>query len=275
MQDTIPAVLELVRQRTGVDFSRYREATVQRRVQNHMVATGMSAPADYLRMLQQTPDATKALLERLTIKVSAFYRNPVACDELRATVIPELRALHPDRPLEIWSAGCGRGEEPYTLAMLMDEAQVACNIIATDIDESALRAAHDGVYETSSVASLPEDLAARYLDEIPGQGRSLLRVKPMLRSSVTFLRHDLTAETPPLPGTFDLLCCRNVLIYLQRDLHHVVLHQLRSAVRHAGYLCLGEAEWPSPDIMATLSPLARKTRLFRASMHARRQTEFA
>lgn len=264
MVETLPAVLDLVRSRTGVDFTRYRVATMQRRVQNHMVSTGLSAPREYLALLQQSPEAADALLERLTIKVSAFYRNPVTFDAMRESVLPELAAARGDMPLRVWSAGCSRGEEAYTLAMLLDDAGINGHILATDIDATALRSAQQGMYDPVSLATLPADLAMRYFEPAVLNARPAMRVLDSIRARVEFIRHDVTSHAAPPPGQFDLLCCRNVLIYLQRDLHQMVLQKLRHAVVDGGYLCLGEAEWPSPDIMASLSPLPRKTRLFRA-----------
>lgn len=263
MIETLPVVLQLVRDRTGVDFSQYREATMQRRVQNHMVSLGATVPSEYLAILQGSDDATFALLERLTIKVSSFYRNPATFDEIRARVIPELVAFR-NAPLTIWSAGCSRGEEPYTMAMLLEEAGVEGSVLATDIDAKALRVAEDAVYEASSIAALPEDLRARYLESVVVRGKPAYRVVDSVRARVRFQRHDLTKEPSPAPAQFDLLSCRNVLIYLQREMHHQVLRSLRSSLLPGGFLCLGEAEWPTTDIMASLSPFPRKTRLFRA-----------
>ena len=262
MVDTIPIVLQLVRERTGFDFSQYRVATLQRRIQNHMVSTGTSVPAEYIALLQSSDEATHALLERLTIKVSSFYRNPVTFDELRRTALPDLIALRNGRPLRVWSAGCSRGEEAYTVAMLLEEAGVEGTVLATDIDQSALRDADSGIYDSRSIATLPSELAERYLEPALLTGRTGFAVRSNIRNRVLFQRHDLTQH--PAPGQFDLICCRNVLIYLQRDLHHAVLRKLRDAVTAGGLLCLGEAEWPTSDIMATLTPFPRKTRLFRA-----------
>ena len=175
MVETLPVVLQLVRDRTGVDFSQYRLATMQRRVQNHMVSVGTAAPAEYLAFLQSSEDATQALLERLTIKVSSFYRNPATFDEIRASVIPEL-AVFRNAPLRVWSAGCSRGEEPYTIAMLLEAAGIEGVVMATDIDAKALDVARNAVYEQQSFGTLPADLAERYLEPSTVHGRPAFRV---------------------------------------------------------------------------------------------------
>ena len=268
LADTLPHVFGIVRERTGVDFSVYRVATMERRVLNHMVSTGIVRPEEYIAHLEQSHDAAWSLLEKLTIKVSSFYRNPETFDALRSHVLPQLGAARRGAPLRIWSAGCASGEEPYTLAMLLDEAGLDGDIIATDIDESALQFAEAGHYEGATASPLPRDLAERYLAGHSTASR-LVTVDPRLRERIVFKRHDITSSELPLDTHFDLLCCRNVLIYLQRDKQQSVMKTLRRAVAPQGYLCLGESEWPTPEIMMSLSPLSRKTRLFHGVSGAR------
>jgi chemotaxis methyl-accepting protein methylase len=266
--DTLPHVLGLVRERTGVDFSVYRVATMQRRVLNHMVTTGISSPVEYLEFLERSADATKGLLERLTIKVSSFYRNRDTFDALRERVLPQLAEERGGEPLRIWSAGCAGGEEPYTLAMILEERGIAGDIIATDIDESALTAAAAGCYDGAAAASLPRELAESFLVPHLENGRARVALVDAVRSRVRFARHDITRDSAPGSDTFDLLCCRNVLIYLQRDMQRQVLWRLRRAIAPGGYLSLGESEWPSPELGETIVPLHRKTRLFFCAMPA-------
>jgi len=176
-------------------------------------------------------------------------------------VLPELALQANDRPLRIWSIGCGCGEEPYTLAMLFAEARMSCIIEATDIDPGALQRAAHGYYADAAIIELPKDLRDRYLVRSDG----FYQVSPSLRGSVRFSHHDiLSSRPPPGEGTFDLVCFRNLLIYLGLEVQEVALQAVRRAVRDEGYLCLGEAEWPPPDIAATLRPLAHETRIFRA-----------
>jgi chemotaxis methyl-accepting protein methylase len=241
----------------------YRVATVVRRVQAHMETVGVTTPDEYLEWLQMTPDAAHGLLQKITIKVSSFFRNPVTFETLRHTVLPELVALRGGAPLRIWSAGCGRGEEAYSLAMVLEDAGVAADVLATDIDEAALSFAARGVYDVRARNAVPTQLGERFLEAFPDDEESV-QVSEAVRARVRFARHDVTSDAPPGDGCFDLLCCRNMLIYLQRDVHQQVLRRLRGAVVPGGYLCLGEAEWPSPAMIATLTPLHRKTRLFRA-----------
>ena len=253
-------ILQLLRERTGTDFASYRLPTVARRTVNRMISVGAETYADYLEYLRQREGEAARLLEHVTIKVSRFYRHAPAFDALRRDVLPELARQAHDRPLTIWSVGCGCGEAPYTLAMLFAEAGRSCLSEATDIDPGALRRAARGYYTDAALIELPKDLRDRYLVRSDG----FYQVSAALREQVRFSHHDILASrVPPGEGLFDLVCFRNVLIYLGHEVQDLALHAARRAVRDEGYLCLGEAEWPSPEIAATLRPLAHETRIFR------------
>lgn len=253
-------ILELLRERTGTDFASYRLPTVARRTVNRMISVGAETYAEYLQFLRHRDGEAARLLEHVTIKVSRFYRHAPTFDTLRQQVVPEL-ALHANgRPINVWSIGCGCGEEPYTLAMLFAEAGASFVIEATDIDPTALQRAGHGCYTDAALFELPRDLRERYLVRNDG----FHEVSPALREQVRFSRHDiLSPRPPPGGGEFDLVCFRNLLIYLGHEVQEHALEFARRAVRREGYLCLGEAEWPAPAIATMLTPLAHDTRIFR------------
>jgi chemotaxis methyl-accepting protein methylase len=252
-------ILQVLRERTGTDFASYRLPTVARRTVNRMISVGAATYADYLQFLLQREGEAARLLEHVTIKVSRFYRHAPTFDKLRREVLPEL-ARHADgRPIAVWSVGCGCGEEPYTLAMLFAEAGMSCTIEATDIDPAALQRAAHGYYADAAFFELPKDLRERYILRSDG----FFEVSPQLREQVRFSRHDvLASQPPPGDGQFDLVCFRNLLIYLGHEIQDLALHAVHRAVRPGGYLCLGEAEWPSAAIATTLQPLANDMRIF-------------
>ncbi len=265
-QAIIGTILAVLRERTGYDFSRYRPATVERRIHNRMIAAGIDSPAKYLALLESTPEETFRLIERLTIKVSRFYRNSGTFDVLRQELIPYLAGARGEMSIRIWSAGCACGEEAYTLAMLLEEAGHAGFVEATDIDPSALGAAHVGFYSEEAVAELPPDLLDRYLERASQGRRAGYRVRDALRQRVRFSRHDLMSQVSVADGAcFDLVCCRNTLIYLQRDVQERVLGALRRALAPGGFLCLGEAEWPGAAARPSLEPFRHQARIFRAA----------
>jgi chemotaxis methyl-accepting protein methylase len=255
-------ILQLLRERTGTDFASYRLPTVARRTVNRMISVGVGTYADYLHVLRQREGEAARLLEHVTIKVSRFYRHAPTFETLRREVVPQLARQAGSRPITAWSVGCGCGEEPYTLAMLFADAGVSCVIEASDIDPTALQRAAQGCYADAAFFELPKDLRERYLVRSGG----FYEVSPALREQVRFSHHDiLSSRPPPGGGEFDLVCFRNLLIYLGHEFQERALQSARRAVRHDGYLCLGEAEWPSPALAATLTPLAQASRIFRLS----------
>ncbi|MDP2275135.1 MAG: protein-glutamate O-methyltransferase CheR [Archangium sp.] len=264
MSPELDAILGLVRQRTGVDFSRYREATVERRVANRMISVGARSFGSYLVKLEADQDEARHLLSRISIKVSRFYRHAPTFEAVRQRVLPLLAARR--KPLRIWSAGCGCGEEPYTLALLLEEANVPGTVLATDIDPQALEAAQRGLYSADALAELPAALAERALLELDDGKRPMFAVRDEVRARVRFMRHDLLFASAPGDGMFDLVSCRNVLIYLQRDVREEVFGALRRAVRPGGFLCLGEAEWPSTPLDRQLTALSRQSRVFQVGL---------
>lgn len=257
------AILGRVRGMTGLDFSRYREATMRRRVHNRMMVLGLATLEQYAQRLESDADESRRLVERLTIKVSRFYRNAPVFDLLRSKLLPELAAGRAPRGLRLWCAGCGRGEEAFTLAMLLEEGCIQGRVLATDIDPAALQAAAEGAYRDEALVELPAALRERFLTRDPDGRR--WRVREALRARIEFCRHDLLGPLQPRERSFDLVACRNLVIYLQRDMHERALGQLRRALAAGGVLVLGEAEWPSPAVEDTLQPIAPRLRVFGAA----------
>jgi chemotaxis methyl-accepting protein methylase len=260
----VDAVVDVLRSRTGVDFSAYRAAMLERRIANHLASTGVGGVAEYLSLLRSSAAEPFRLLERITIKVSRFYRYAPAFNHLREVVLPALAQARGGEPLRIWCAGCSAGEEPYTFAMLMESAGIDGSVEATDIDSRALTASRAGLYSLGSAAELPTTLAAEFLEPVMVAGQPLYRVQDNVKARVRFTHHDVTSGSPA-PGhpPFDLVSCRNVLIYLQLSAQVRATQHLVNSIREGGVLCLGEAEWPPPELMERLEPLPHKTRLFR------------
>ncbi len=260
----VDAVLEIVRTLTGVDFRCYRPAVLERRIANHLASVGVASNDEYLRLLRSSAAEPFRLLERITIKVSRFYRYATAFDYMRDVVLPALAKARAGEPLRIRSVGCGGGEEPYTFAMLLEAAGLEGVIEATDIDSTALNAARAGIYPLAAAAELPAPLVCKYLERVVVGGQPRYRIQDNLRARVCSSRADITAAFPASDSeSFDLVSCRNVLIYLQRPAQVSATRRLLDILRVNGVLCLGEAEWPLPEFAEHLEPLPHKTRLFR------------
>lgn len=266
----VAEILSVVRERHGLDLGGYRRGTVERRIRTAMIAAGAPSSAAYVERLRSDRRLGSDLLARLTVKVSRFYRDAAAVERVREALAARLAAA--PGPLAVWSAGCGRGEEPYSLAMLLDDlgapagADVVATVVATDVAPDALAAAEAATYPAAALAELPPAYRERYLAPAAGRGRDGFRVHPAIRGRVRALRHDLSAaRAPPDPRRFDLVACRNTLIYFQPPLQRRALELLVDALAPGGLLWLGPAEWPAALAGGRLEVLDRRARLFRAA----------
>ena len=258
--EVLTEVLAIVRNRRGIDFSGYRRATIERRLLNRMVAARAASAAEYLHGLRASDGETDRLIATLTVKVSRFFRNAAVFDTLRDVVLPDLRTRFPGEALRLWSAGCGQGEEAYTLAMLLGDTRG--DVLGTDVDGSALAAAAGGRYPDRALHELPAALVAAFVE---GAGPGTVAVRDAVRRRVRFAFHDLAAaERPPAGGPFHLVCCRNVVIYFDPVLQRRAMRLLVDSLRPGGVLCLGEAEWEA-DLAGVLEPIDRRRKLYRRS----------
>src|ERR671910_878655 len=245
--EDLHAFLDHVRERTGLDFSSYKRATIVRRLQRRMAAAGAATLPDYRRYMERHPEELQRLVASFLIKVTEFFRDPELFAYLRDRVLPGLVSEAKERgELRIWSAGCATGEEAYTLAMLVsdllreDAEELLVRFFATDIASDAVEFARRGIYTQAALQGLPSDLVERHFTPVDGA----FEVRKQIRSLVVFGEHDL-GNRAPFPR-IDLVFCRNVLIYFTPELQRRALQLFAYSLRMGGYLALGKAETVSP-----------------------------
>jgi chemotaxis methyl-accepting protein methylase len=239
----LAALLAQIVETRGMDCGAYKESCLRRRLAVRMRARGVHSYEDYARVLARDGAEYDRLVDALTINVTKFYRNRETWDVLAARLLPALWEAR-DGAVRCWSAGCATGEEPYTLAILLLEAARARGravpagawVDATDLDPGALAKAEAGVYRAAAFEELPADLASRYFS--PGEPRT---VAPAVRAPVRFRRHDLLREPPPAPP-YDLILCRNVVIYFDRPTQERLFDTFADALSPDGCLVLGKVE---------------------------------
>lgn len=258
-------VIANVQMATGVDFGVYRQPMLHRRIRNHMLAAGVEDEAVYVQRLRESTSFVTAAIERYTIKVSRFYRDPDVFAYL-AGALRQIAAQNRCTPLRLWSAGCAHGEEAYTLAMLLEDANVPGMVVASDIDGAALHDARLACYGESALSTLPDTWRERFLEPVH---ESTWMVRPAIRSRVHFMSHDLTGDRPLDQASFDVVCCRNVLIYFQSAAQQRALHHLLGALHPGGTVVLGEAEWPVAPLNGTLTAVSTPLRIFRSALTTR------
>ena len=243
-RSTLEALLEAVRERSGLDFRGYKMPTIMRRLQRRIAATSSQDIEGYVEHLQAHPEEYQELVNSFMINVTEFFRDDGLFEYLRNSAIPALmeEARQRDNQLRIWSAGCSTGEEAYSLALLVAEAlgdelgRFHVRIFATDLDMEAVTFARRGIYSGSALSGIPKELVNRYF---VGQADNY-QVNRLVRGMVIFGEHDL-AHRAPFPE-IDLILCRNVLIYFTPELQKRALQLFASSLRDNGRLVLGRAE---------------------------------
>lgn len=261
-------ILDYLRGKRAVDFAAYRQGAIMRRLGTRLSATGSAGYPEYLDRLRQDPAETDALLSALTIKVSCFFRNPLVFEMLREVALPDIVEGCRGGTLRIWSAGCARGEEPYSLAIAVrdlaakEEGIRSVFILGTDIDEKALDTACSARYPDDSLDEVKKKYLVRHFDPEGG----FFRLKEEIRSMVVFGRHDIASGSAPAEGVFadyHLVLCRNVMIYFDRRTSQRVCTSLAGLVSSGGYLVLGEAESVPGALSGEFEELAPGTKIFR------------
>ena len=262
--DRLDEILALLRERTGNDYQWYRPGMLRRRLRRRMVLVGCDRLADYLVLLNDSPDEAAALGREFLIGVTDFFRDPDAWQALENVALPALLRTRnkEDPPFRAWTAGCSSGEESYSVAMLLLEQLPSTNrhqevqVFGTDIDLAALAVARLGVYPgaIASTVSLPR--LARFFER---RGDTYV-VRKELRDAVMFAPQNLVRDTPF--SKLDLVTCRNVLMYFEPALQEQVLQLFHFALRPGGLLWLGKAESLGSH-GALFEPVDGASRLFR------------
>lgn len=256
-------ILRYVEEQRGVDFSQYKEKTIQRRIIRRMILSQCADLGAYSVHLRGTPSEVDVLCSDLLINVSAFFRDPDFYKALRLKILP---ALLKDRtanaPLRIWVAGCAGGEEVVSIAITVIEYQqehqlaVPVQIFATDLNERNIEKARLGVYKKSALRDIGDDRLQRFFMYVDDH----FQVIKAIRDMCVFARHDLLKD-PPF-SRVDLISCQNVLIYLDNAVQARVLKSFHYALRQDGVLCLGRSE-TTGDASELFSHPEREQRYYR------------
>ncbi|MHB8604692.1 MAG: CheR family methyltransferase, partial [Thermoplasmatota archaeon] len=246
---------------SGVDFTRYRAATLRRRIDRRRILAGLANVREYHEVVLRDAEEREALARSLLLPVTEFFRDPWAWDALKADVLPTLVArAKAGRTVRVWSAGCASGEEAYSMAIALEGGGAPLErveILGTDLDGASIRLAQEGVYGAAHMVNVTAFERAR---DFTPEGASF-RVSDALRRAVTFRLHDIT-RGPPDEGSFDLICCRNVLIYFEDPLQEAVLRTFGSCLEPGGMLFLDPAS-AVPSRVPAFEPFLRPARIYR------------
>ena len=250
----------------GFACASYKEKCLRRRIAVRMRARGVHTYAEYARLLDKDGAEYDRLLDALTINVTKLFRNWSVYEAIAEHVVPALWQLG-TRRIRVWSAGCSSGEEPYSLAVLLHRYAARHGLLArlgqvevlgTDIDKSSLEAAARGQFAEAAFEETPADLRERYFS-----ATAPFTIVPAIRSLVRFEHRDLLDARPPSGGGFDLIVCRNVLIYFDRDTQERLLERFHDALTPGGFLVLGKVETLLGGVRSRFAAIDARERVFR------------
>jgi chemotaxis protein methyltransferase CheR len=236
---------EIIYEQSGITLSQSKEALVSSRIGKRMRTLGLSTQEQYLDHV--LGDSTGAelvhLLDAISTNVTSFFRESHHFEVLDS-LLRDWWAQG-QRRFRIWSAASSTGEEPYTIAITAREAlgaQVDLKILATDISTRVLERCSRGEYEERQVETVPPELLKRYFDAGRHGDETIYRVKPILRDLLTVRRLNLSTPPFPMRGPFDVVFCRNVMIYFDNDVRLPLLGEIHRVLKPNGYLMVGHSE---------------------------------
>jgi chemotaxis protein methyltransferase CheR len=239
---------DLILKQTGIHLKDDKRHLLVARLARYLRELGVSSFSAYYDHLTRdaSGDELRTLTNRITTNKTSFFREPHHFELLRSHLIPEIQRRG-DRQLRIWSAACSSGEEPYSIAMTVREALGGLNgwdvrILASDIDTEMLAQAQAGRYTMESMNEISIEQRRAHFLRGYGQFEGMAQVRPELRKMIDFRRINLSGRDWGLPGRFDAIFCRNVIIYFEREMQERVIEGLAGRLKPRGYLFLGHSE---------------------------------
>lgn len=239
-------LVAFVKQHYGINLSQKRQLIIGR-LSNSVVSMGFSSFTEYINHLleQKNPQDIEGMLNKLTTNYTFFLRESAHFDYFNQTVLPYLEKTKKNHVLSIWSAGCSSGQEPYTLSMYLKEyfdhkpGNWDTRILATDISQNALKAASEGIYDEESLKALPPEWKRKYFRKTPEPG--VFQVSEDLRKNVIYRTFNLM-DPIRFKLKFDVIFCRNVMIYFDQDTKDALVRRFYDATVPGGYLFIGHSE---------------------------------
>ena len=252
-------IRELIRSLAGIAMTQEKEELVKSRLASRLRELKISAYEEYLERVKTDRVELSNMVDVLTTNKTSFFREQQHFDYLVEQVFPSWRSER--RPRRIWSAGCSSGEEPYTLSMLLQAhlPQHDVRILATDLSLRVLTRAKAAEYAASVVEDIPAELRAKYLRRVPGKDAPSFEVVPEVTGRVSFARLNLMGNWP-MKGPFDLILCRNVMIYFNDETRTTLACRFAELLSPRGVLMIGHAE--------SLASLAQPLRLIEPAIYA-------
>lgn len=232
----------------GIKMPLAKKIMLQSRLQKRLRHLGIESFERYIEYVFSEKGAEEIIhmMDVVSTNKTDFFREPTHFEFMTDTILPELFERK-QSSIKIWSAGSSSGEEAYTIAMVIEEymtahSRINYEIYGADISTDMLQKAINGVYKMEKVFNIPETYKKRYLLKSKDPQQKLVRIKPHLRSKVHFFRLNLMDSVYKAPNDFDIVFCRNTLIYFERDTQESVINKLCTHLKPGGYFILGHSE---------------------------------
>jgi chemotaxis protein methyltransferase CheR len=243
-------VARIIYENCGIKLEQNKKVMVESRLNKRLKALNKSTFETYIQYITSKEGIEHELVHMIdvvTTNKTDFFREPHHFDFLKNTLLPEFMKAHTNRPFRVWSSACSTGEEPYTLAMVLqsfakEHAGFNYNILASDISTQVLLKASTGVYSMDRIEDVPHALRQQYLLKSKDTINPKVRIVPALRDKVNFMRVNLMDESWEIEGNQDVIFCRNVLIYFDRETQYRVVYNLIKKLRPGGILFIGHSE---------------------------------
>jgi chemotaxis protein methyltransferase CheR len=245
-------IADLVRDQVGIKLPPGKRLMLEGRLNKRVRALSCSGVTEYVeRLFEQNHFDSELthLIDVVTTNKTDFFREPSHFDFMKEVAVPELLkpGMRDTRDLKIWSAACSSGMEAYTVAMVLDDmtrngSRFRFRILGTDISTVMLGLARQGIYPQDAIAPVPPEFMRRYVLFSRDKSRGEVRMAPELRQLTNFMRMNLMDQAYPVDRDVDIIFCRNVLIYFERETQRKVVEQLCGHLRPGGYLLVGHSE---------------------------------
>lgn len=234
----------------GIKLAPVKKTMLESRLQKRLALLGINTFKEYCDLLFSTQGQQQEVIQMIdlvTTNKTDFFREPAHFEFLTTHVLPEFLSNNSGRQLKLWSAGCSSGEEPYTLAMVLNEyaekgQMLGYTITATDLSTQVLNKAIAAVYSEERVAGIPLALKRKYFLRSKDPLKKTVRIVPQLRSRVNFERLNFMDDTLAIAADFDIVFCRNVIIYFDKITQEKVINKLCEKLKPGGYFFLGHSE---------------------------------
>lgn len=241
--------LEFLLKILGIKHNSLKKSHLLRRVRVRMMRTGCKSFDEYYDYIHIHKDERKEFCLAFSINVTRFFRNADTFEFIKQNVLPKIRKnVGKEETIKIWSAGCADGAEPYTLAILCEQVNLRpprVKILATDFNQESLLKARRGLYPSEYLNETPADIQRKYFNT---RSPDKVQISPHLHDYIDFMLHNLTSQGVRAPGArFDLIICRNVLIYFSREQQKEIFQMFYKALKPQGFMVLGRTEILHPS----------------------------